>query len=317
MTMGVSKENVYIISTVVMAVVTAVGFVIAQLSATGAGVNLGLFKNLTGDISDYFPIEATPADWTFSIWAFIFFFEIVWVAYALSTFCRSNEEGRLYTVIPVFPPEFTLVYSLNQVLLVVWLFLFDRKLIGYSSLVLLFIVVSCAICLWVNYRRVEKYKSYMEKNLRFDLVANRLLVQNGLSMYTTWAFVASFLNGAIALTYGESTQVDGMLASTILYVVIIIATTIYFGLDVTFWEKYTRYTFTPYIVVIIASLGSLNFEFDSNAADICELIALILGCVFLIGKIFRTIIRARYSSIELNSQQPTESEFYLVDKVDK
>ncbi|XP_033118496.1 uncharacterized protein LOC117118107 [Anneissia japonica] len=279
----------YILSTVLMTVIAGVSALLAALAGSGVGVELGIFNYTITEVSALYEIEATPAGWAFSIWLFIFVFEILWIAYALSTLCRSTKQGPVYVVAPVLPPEYTLLYSVNQLLLIGWLFLFDREFIGYSSIDLLFIFVTGFICLLINFRRVDKYQSYMQENLPQDLLANRVLVQNGVALYTTWTLVATLLNSAITLTY--KANVDDTLSSTIMYILIIIITTLYFVLDVTVWNKYTRYTFTPYIVVIVASLGSLNFNFDpSSSASITMLISIILGIVYLVGKIFRTVI---------------------------
>ncbi|XP_033118485.1 uncharacterized protein LOC117118098 [Anneissia japonica] len=297
--MSDSQACSYFLSTGLMTLIAIASAVFAGLASTDAGVDLGIYENKTEELSDLYSIEATPADWAFSIWGVIFLFEILWIAYALSTLCRSNEEGPVYSVAPVLPPGFTLLYSVNQVLLVGWLFLWDRQYISYSCLDLFFIFVTGALCLWINYRRVNEYKSYMQENLMGDLVANYLLVQNGIALLTTWTFVATLLNGAIALTYEDATGLDDMLSSTIMYIVITFVITLYFVLDVTIWEKHTRYTFAPYIVIIVASLGSLDFDFDfefdfnvDTSTTIFELVALGLSCVFLICKFFRTCYAA-------------------------
>ncbi|XP_033118492.1 uncharacterized protein LOC117118105 [Anneissia japonica] len=289
--MSCSKACTYFLSTGLMTLFAIAGIVFSSLAGSGIGIDLGIFHNTIGNLSHFYQLEATPADWTFSIWGFIYCFEMLWIVYALSTLCRSTKQGPVYSVAPVLPPGFTSLYSINQVLMVGWLFLWDRKYISYSGLDLLFVFVTGALCLWINYRQVDQYKSYMQQNLMGDLVANRLLVQNGIAMYTTWTLVATLINGAVVLKY--EAMVDGELASTIMYIVIILVATLYFSLDMSVWEKYTRYTLTPYIVVIVASLGSLNFDFDLDTTlSICEFVALILGCVFLIGKLIRTCFSA-------------------------
>ncbi|XP_033118493.1 uncharacterized protein LOC117118106 [Anneissia japonica] len=284
-------STLYVLSTVLMTIIAIASAVLAVLANSPIGKELGLFHTTNKELSDKYHIEATPADWTFSIWGFIFLLEILWIVYALSALCRSTKQGQVYSVAPVLPPSFTLLFCVNQLLLIGWLFLFDREYLSYSSVDLLFIFVTGALCLVINYRLVEEYKSYMQENLMGDLVANRLLVQNGVAMYTTWILVATLLNSAITLTYRA--MVDDALASTIMYILVILVSTLYFLLDVTIWEKYTRYTLTPYIVVIVASLGSLDFDYDPDStSSISQLIAVILGCVFLIGKLLRTIIIA-------------------------
>ncbi len=37
---------------------------------------VGIYENTTGEISDKYPLEITPADWTFSIWGFIYAYQV-------------------------------------------------------------------------------------------------------------------------------------------------------------------------------------------------------------------------------------------------
>ena len=49
---------------------------------------LGLFVSSVGNISDIYRISATPAGWTFTIWAVIFSAQIAFAVYSLSTTFR-------------------------------------------------------------------------------------------------------------------------------------------------------------------------------------------------------------------------------------
>ena len=39
-----------------------------------------LFKSKTGDVSDKYPTDITPAGWTFTIWIVIFIWQGLWVS---------------------------------------------------------------------------------------------------------------------------------------------------------------------------------------------------------------------------------------------
>ncbi|XP_071964018.1 uncharacterized protein [Antedon mediterranea] len=300
--MSFTKTCLYFLTTVLMALLALAAGAIAVLASLETGIDLELFDNTTEDLLNYYAIEATPPiEWIYIIWGLVFVFEILWIPYALTTICRSNEDGRIFSVIPNLPPGLTLLYSVNKVLLVGWFFLFDMGYISYSCLVMFFVTVTGGLCLWISYKRVGEYDnlSYMEGNLMCDLVASRLLVQNGIAMYTTWTFIWTLFNGAIALTYEDATELDDSLTSTIMYAVIILVLTIYFVLDISVFEKYFRYTFTPYLVVAAISLGSLDFNYDfefdyeikDTAAQIFEMAALGAGVLLFFCKVIRTCQR--------------------------
>ena len=55
-----------------------------------------VFTQSTGAVSDENYLEITPAGWTFSIWGFIYAWQVLWIAYGLSTICREGINGYLY-----------------------------------------------------------------------------------------------------------------------------------------------------------------------------------------------------------------------------
>ncbi|OPL20582.1 hypothetical protein AM593_09251, partial [Mytilus galloprovincialis] len=55
-----------------MIFVWAVMIVVNALATVKLGRDIGLFKNTTGDISDKYYTQITPAGWTFSIWGVIY-----------------------------------------------------------------------------------------------------------------------------------------------------------------------------------------------------------------------------------------------------
>merc|ERR1711997_1120126 len=78
----------------------------------GSG-NSTFFNTVTGNISDKYELDTTPAGWTFSIWGIIYFaIAATLVFYAVTIFMR-NQNGYIYLNPVVASPMYCIVYSIN------------------------------------------------------------------------------------------------------------------------------------------------------------------------------------------------------------
>lgn len=117
------------------------------------------FLSSTGNVSDEFRTEITPAGWTFAIWSIIYVFLALVLLFVISGICRRyvtystictrqikvmcvflvrymrlfvvfffrNAYGYVYCSPPVLPHGFFIAWCLNLGLNVGWLFLWDRR----------------------------------------------------------------------------------------------------------------------------------------------------------------------------------------------
>ena len=54
---------------------------------------------------------------------------------------------------------------------------------------------------------------------------------------------------------------------------------LYFILDVTVWDKFTRYTFTPNVTFVVALAGALSKNYDLDTMYRNSIFLLVLECV--------------------------------------
>jgi len=271
-------------------------------SSSEIGRSSGLFVSSTMDTSDSYYIEITPAGWTFSIWGFIYVWQIIWLIYAIVNIFRRNSLGeRIYLSPEMEPPVFYFFYVLNMGCNLAWIFLFDRRLVGWSLLPIALLPFSLYICIAISLINLVKNGHYMMKiGMNKDIWLSRFFVQNGLAFYATWVTIATLLNFSIMLSYRAG--VDQSTSSTVSLCILAVEIVAWFILDVFVIEKYTRYLFSPYIVVNFALAGSLakNFTPD-NANSILSLCLLAVGMGATVVKVIMLFYRHKTRPLFSNS----------------
>lgn len=263
----------------------------------------GLFKNKTGDIADAFYVSATPAGWTFAvIWGTIYFWNFAWFVYVLTTVCRRNDDGHYIYQMNLLSPLFFVSFIINNCAVVTWLFLWDRQYLNWALLVIAFTPLTLYICLFISFRRLYANLNVLSKaGAVKDIWLTRIFLQNGIAFFATWVSIATLLNFAIVLTYYWSVemQVSVSIALGILSFFIIS----WFLLDIFVIDKFVRYTITPYIVVVVALVGSVqkNFDLDDNYRNSIFLVVLLaVAGVALLLKLVIMLIRACRTPISGN-----------------
>ena len=164
------------------------------------------------------------------------------------------------------------IYIITQGLNVSWLVLFDRQHLYASLVVLALITFTLYLCLGCSLWGADRYAHQMTKfGLGRELWWVRLTVHNGLAVYATWVTIATLLNLAIVLIY-ETTN-DPMdkewreEVSTICLGILAFEMLLWFALDISFLDRYTRYVFTPQLVVTFALVGILVKNWDADSRN--------------------------------------------------
>lgn len=241
--------------------------------------NEGPFRHLfgnatTGEVSDKFYIEITPAGWAFSIWGLIYLWQAAWIIYSLTLLCRTSTTE-------VISPVLLLIYAVSSVVNIAWLILWSRELIQASSVVLF------AISFLLYGTLATSYLSVNMKTLtipKLDFILTQVLVNNGLALYATWCTIASLINLTMAIAYFHG--VDQDVACTISLVILAVEIIVWFSLENTILDKYVRYTLTIYPVVIWALSASINKNWDpAKRNSIISVILLSVACTLLVVRI--------------------------------
>ncbi|XP_053409124.1 uncharacterized protein LOC123561480 isoform X2 [Mercenaria mercenaria] len=280
---------------IALIVLTLLAFaVVAAINALAATSNgEGIFLNNTGSISDLFYLEVTPAGWTFSIWGFIYTWQALWIIYALTTVCRRKVGTYLY-LMPVYPTALFASYIINNILNVAWLFAWDRMKIAVALPILALQPFTLYICLFFSFKTLYNNLDFLTRNgLNVDIWLIRLLIQNGIAFYAAWVTVATLLNLGVVLTYKDGSDVtDTFLAqdisSTIILAIVSVEILLWFSFDLTILDKYTRYTFSPYITLTVALAGIVQKNFNLDTAyrnSVFSVVLLTVAAICLVVKL--------------------------------
>ncbi|XP_076097020.1 uncharacterized protein LOC143067561 [Mytilus galloprovincialis] len=279
---------------VVLLVAACVMYAVATIfnSLSGGGPN-AIFKSNTGDISDKYYQEVTPAGWTFSIWGVIYIWETLWLVYAIVNIFRKTESGFVFNNPELMSAPFFVIFTINMGMNLAWIFLFDRQHLEPCLAILFLMYVTLYMCLFLSYRALDQNLQSLQKQERkADIWLTRILVQNGLSVYATWCTIATNLNLSMVLIYRGSLDLSVHDGGTVTLSVIAAQILVFVVLDFFFWDRYTRYTLTPYCVVIVALVGSLTKNYsEGNRNTIFTIVLLSIAVAIFIIKIVLTIVR--------------------------
>ncbi|KAK3592746.1 hypothetical protein CHS0354_016502 [Potamilus streckersoni] len=262
------------------------------LSARGDGV---LFLSNQANLSDKYYLEITPAGWTFSIWGFIYTWQALWLLYSFILLFRKTPIGPAYLNPEVVPSSLLAVYILNMLLNIGWLFLFDREIIQAALADIFMMSVTLYICLFLSYRAFDKHViQLLKEGRRYDIWFIRILLHNGLGIYATWITIATLLNLAHTLTYRSAHDISQDVASTVSLAVLSAEILVFYITDLVVLDRYTRYTVTPYLVLVVALSGSFSKNWVAGARNpiyIAVLLALAatMTIVKLVAMIYRHI----------------------------
>ena len=181
---------------------------------------------------------------------------------------RKREKEPYYTNPILLPVPFLVIYIVNLTLNCGWLIAFDREQLELAFAILFLIALTLVICLFFSYRSLDRETDVLIKMERkSDVWLTRLLVQNGLSIYATWTTIATHLNLAFVLAYRSAHDIGVKNSSTIALSVLSGVILIFLVTDWFFLDRYTRYTFTPYLVLIWALFGVLSKNYEAGARN--------------------------------------------------
>lgn len=258
---------------------TVYGFQLVINSYAGRGK---IFPNSIGNVSRIFHLEITPAPQTFAIWGIIYLLQLFWLSYAIITVFRSSPAADILS------SGFYTAFIFNIMFVVVWDFAWTHEniILSFSSLFTgqIFISIACGLACYDLKVFLVKNKSYKRNSV--DVVIHRILIQNGLLFYATWALIATLINCAIIMVYmfHISQRVAGSITLIILGVLIII----WAIMENLIYSRYTVATVSPYIVVMIGLagiIGSKHYIHEVVAAIACVLLAMTVLCF-----VFRCLI---------------------------
>ena len=153
----------------------------------------------------------------------------------------------------------------------------------------------CVLQSWKTLK-VRPLFSFFPILYRTTLILYRAIIQNGIALHGTWVTIATLINLGIVISYtGGAPQPT---ASTVSLSILTCEVILYFILENFVWERYLRYTFSVWPVVIWALSASINGNWDPEKTNsVFSAILLALACVFFIMKIVLSVVRCRRSPL--------------------
>ena len=131
------KTGILLALTVILYIIHVI---FASLAATGTPARL--FPIPVGNASDALKVLITPVGATFTIWGIIYFWQFLWIVYALVSLCRNGPATNLLS------GKFYGAFMLSTVFITVWFFTWTRLETVQSLIMIALHQIFIEVALW-------------------------------------------------------------------------------------------------------------------------------------------------------------------------
>lgn len=291
--------------------VALAGYIVSLVFNGLSVVGLGPYTTTTANVSAVFDTQLTPSGWTFFIWTLIYIWFTAFMIYIVSGLCRKTGYGYFYCSPSVLPYGFFITWCVNLCFNIGWLIVWDQGNMIVAMVFLILVILTNYTMIFFICHGLHIYGPWLNKYHKADLWCYRILVQNGISVYTTWTTIATLINLTIVMTYEGG--LDATDAATVSYSILTAVLLIWFFLENVVLDKHVRYILVQYPVVIWALSGNLdkNYNPDSpNRNGIFIVVLLAIACVTFAIRIglviWRHIKHPLYRDVNPEAMEPME-----------
>lgn len=247
----------------------------------GDAPSLGLLQSLPKAFEEY-KLPISPASWTQSLWLVLFVCELLGLLFSWRFTLNQNPRTIFFGYYPTS--------ALACLLQVGWVYCWCWRLQEVALAIMVVQTLVLAICVG----QVSVYLFIIRSDLRFFYACNfkltRVLILNGSVVYGTLsALLALFNLGAILC---ENVGLAGETASTIILSLLSSLLFTYFLLENTILDRFLRYVYSIYPVVIWTLLGVLTQTGvgRDSLKDRNVVFVLVLVCVVGVLLVLRVIL---------------------------
>ena len=232
-----------------------------------------------------YPVEITPAEWTFWTWTAVFGWQLLWLFYSLILMCRWNGPE-------VLTPFFFVFTLLGFGCMLGWVLLWGEDLINIALGLIAGTVAFLCVALGIAFYRVFTLRDGMKNFPTGDWIAVEVLVLNGVALFASWALYNAFQGVAIVLKY--TAEVEDEITCTIVLAGFAATLFFWFCLDnFVFWQ-FTLFTVTPYAPMIVGFTGTHMEKWNEDKRNSIFNVSLLGACsLMLLLKIIHVIWRIR------------------------
>lgn len=238
--------------------------------------------------------QVNPPGWAFAVWGVIWIWQTLLILYAWSFIFRPSFP-RTVSWISLFP------YTVTNACGVIWVYLNNN---GYRAISFLFIFIMWVfIAATITVQSIHLYKLtprlLQERKYKIDLWMTRILVLNGLYTYGTWLTIATqLLQLTSVLQYDLGVHGTTIAAATLWLLTVVVLG--YFALENTVLDRFNRFIFTVYPVIIWGLIGIISQHWSQeelNVSPVLSLLLLVLVIVLFVAKIIMVTLFAFYRPI--------------------
>jgi len=252
------------------AVVFAVTLLMALL-----GDETKLYPKKISAVSRKYPTDLKASRSTFKIWNAIYTFQCAWILYTITLVFRKDATE-------IIPVKCYVLYSFARICSTVWRLVVSRDLSTVAPfLLLLTAATSLNICLLYVLKGANDEKLDRITCNRFDLWCTRVFVPNAIVFYSMWQDIATCLSFNKMLIYDA--HASRSTAATTALTVLVCIVVGWFVLENFIIERYTRFLFLEYVVLIIAASGLLKAQWKDGSGNEGYILAFLILCVLFLA----------------------------------
>ncbi|CAK8688937.1 unnamed protein product [Clavelina lepadiformis] len=265
-----------------------------------------LFKNSTSVIDRKYWQEITPIGTIFVIiWPVIYLWNAVGIFYLFASLFLPQHRSPVKIEPTLTPYHFLISYIMLFLLPIAWIFSFDNEILELSLTFLILAALTAYVTIGISCKRThDSHKILKNSKSKVMLWLTRILVQNGLCVLATWLTIAMLINVVNVIIYYNSPGLDVALhkdtlnqedASTVGLSILLFFIISWFIIENVIWEKYCRYNFTIYPVVILGSGGlvaRLRVEGGTRNLILASVVLSISSLAFIV-RIALSVYRSR------------------------
>ncbi|XP_076799375.1 uncharacterized protein LOC143444131 [Clavelina lepadiformis] len=225
-------------------------------------LRFAIFQNKSYTVYSSWMTEITPAKWTFSMSAFTYTWNMLWVVYCVANMCppaKHNARENVSQCVNIFPTSFHILWSLCSITHAGWLLLWDREAFVASLFMQVFMIAGCITCLVISHKKISCCGALLQYRRPWDLWVARTLVQNGITIIVVWNTFLLSINLIILLVF--KAKVEMQVASTVVWSVFVLLVALWIFIDIAVMDAWLRYTFTFYPTVVWIACGVMSNNF--------------------------------------------------------
>ena len=294
----------------VLLALASVGFVaniIINIFAAGSAGDIAKF-GFKNEITVY-KTQVIPASWTFSIWGLIYAWQVLWLLYGWSFVCRPRAQRTIFW--GVYP-----MFLFVCLAIIGWFYVWGNEYPQGGLVFILLMAISLYVAIgMLSYHLYRKTKDLEEEGQKCDLWMTRIVVLNGLGLYASWVSVATCLGVGIVILYyspqsaglgltegsggavgsgnGSGGGLNTPLATdsgTVTLALLAFIVLVYFILENTVLDRFTRFMLVVYPTIIWALSGAVQGQWNKYENPRNQIFSLVLLCVVILLACIRVVL---------------------------